>query len=64
MVLKTLIIFFYVSGVIATFVVGFEGISKHITWKGFFSTLLISLFSWFTLFYLLGDSSTKNYKDF
>jgi hypothetical protein len=59
-----LILLFYVSGVIATFFVGFEGISRHITLKGIIATIVMSLFSWFTLFYLVVGGDSKNYKNF
>ena len=59
-----LILLFYVSGVIATFFVGFEGISRHITLKGVIATIVMALFSWFTLFYLILGGDSKNYKNF
>jgi hypothetical protein len=59
-----LILLFYFSGFITTFIVGFEGISKHITIKGVIATIAMSLFSWFTLFYIVGGGDSKNYKDF
>jgi hypothetical protein len=59
-----LILLFYFSGVITTFVVGFEGISRHITIKGIIATIIMALFSWFTLFYLVGGGDTKNYRNF
>jgi hypothetical protein len=59
-----LIFLFYLAGVIATSVVGFEGISRHITLKGVIATIVMSLFSWFMLFYLLVGGDSKNYKNF
>ena len=59
-----IILLFYLSGVAATFFVGFEGISKHITFKGIIATIVMALFSWFTLFYLILGGDSKNYKNF
>jgi hypothetical protein len=57
-------LFFYCSGVLATFLVGLEGISRKITFKGIIATIVMALFSWFVLFYLIGGDDSKNYKDF
>jgi hypothetical protein len=52
----------YVIGFIMTFVMGLEGISKHITWKGLLATFIMSLFSFFTLWYMmLGGGNKNNY---
>jgi hypothetical protein len=59
-----LILFFYCSGFIAAFLVGFEGISGHVTFKRIRTTLVMALFSWFVLIYLICGDDSKNYKDF
>jgi hypothetical protein len=59
-----IILLFYLSGVVTTLFVGFEGISKHITLKGVIATIVMSLFSWFILFYLIVGDDSKNYRNF
>ena len=59
-----LILFFYCSGFLAAFLIGFEGISRDITFKRIRTTVVMALFSWFVLFYLMGGGDSKNYKDF
>jgi hypothetical protein len=52
----------YLFGVILFFIIGLEGISKHITWKGLKATFIMSLFSWLGMWYmLLGGGSRNNY---
>jgi hypothetical protein len=51
----------YVIGFIMTFVMGLEGISKHITWKGLVATFVMSLFSFFTLWYMMLGGGGKKY---
>ena len=59
-----LILFFYCSGVLATFLVGLEGISRNITFKRIRTTVVMALFSWFVLIYMICGDDSKNYKDF
>jgi hypothetical protein len=59
-----IILLFYFCGVLATFLVGLEGISRHITLKGVIATIVMSLFSWFILFYLIVGDDSKNYRNF
>ena len=59
-----IILLFYLSGVATTLFIGFEGISRHITLKGVIATIVMSLFSWFILFYIVGGGDSKNYKNF
>jgi hypothetical protein len=59
-----IVLFFYASGVLTTFLIGFEGISRHVTLKGIIATTVMSLFSWFTLFYFIFGDDSKNYKNF
>ena len=64
MICLKLILLFYIIGAFMTFIVGFEGISRHITCKGIIATIVMSLFSWFILFYIVVVDDSKNYKDF
>jgi uncharacterized MnhB-related membrane protein len=64
MIYLKLIFLFYLIGVFMTFIVGFEGISRHITLKGVIATTVMSIFSWFVLFYVVFGDDSKNYKDF
>jgi hypothetical protein len=60
MILRAILVF-YLIGVIMFFIVGFEGISQHITWKGLKATAIMSLFSWIGLWYvMLGGGSRNN----
>lgn len=59
-----IVLFFYASGVLTTFFIGFEGISRHVTFKGVMTTIVMSLFSYFTLFYFVFGDDSKNYKNF
>ena len=52
----------YLFGVAIVLVVGISGLSGHITIKGIFSTLKLSIFSWAALLYLF--FSGNNYKNF
>jgi hypothetical protein len=59
--LKTILLF-YGIGFVIVFLMGFEGISKHITWKGLVATFIMSLFSFFALWYMmLGGGNKNNY---
>jgi hypothetical protein len=60
----TLILFFYGSGFLAALLVGFEGISGHVTFKRIRTTVVMALFSWFVLIYFIIGDDSKNYKDF
>ena len=55
-----LFIAFYIFGIIIMFLMGFEGISRHITWKGLKATIIMSLFSVFALLYIIFGGSNKN----
>ncbi len=54
----------YLIGVIMTFIVGFEGISRHITWKKLKTTFIMSLFSFFALWYMVLGGGGKRYNNF
>jgi hypothetical protein len=49
----------YLLGVLMFFVVGFEGISNHITWKGLKATFLMSLFSWVGMWYMISGGDKR-----
>jgi len=55
-----LILLFYLIGVVMLFIVGLEGISKHITWKGLKATFIMSLFSWLGMWYIMLGGGDKN----
>jgi len=55
-----LILAFYLIGVVMLFIVGLEGISRHITWKGLKATLIMSLFSWIGMWYIMLGGGNKN----
>ena len=59
-----IVLFFYASGVLTTFFIGFEGISRDITFKRIRTTVVMALFSWFVLIYMICGDDSKNYKDF
>jgi len=62
MIFLKMALLFYMVGFIMTFIVGLEGISSHITWKGLKATLIMSLFSFFALWYMmLGGGGKNNY---
>jgi hypothetical protein len=44
-----LFLFYYIAGIIVTFIITFTAMCKHITFWGIFTTIIISLFSWFAL---------------
>ena len=47
------LLFMYLLGVVMLFIVAFEGISRHITWKGLKATFILSLFSWLGVWYVI-----------
>ena len=55
----TMLLILYLFGVIMTLIYGFNGIRRHITFKGILGTLLMSIFSWITIWYIMGTG--KNY---
>ena len=54
---------FYLYGIGITFLVGFVVISKHITIRHLITTIIMSLFSWFALWYIAfgGGGKTMNF---
>jgi hypothetical protein len=54
-----MLLILYLFGVIMTLIYGFNGIRRHITFKGILGTLLMSIFSWITIWYIMGTG--KNY---
>ena len=56
-----LILLFYLIGVVMLFIVGFEGISRKITWRGIKTTLIMSLFSWLGMWYLMLGGGGKHF---
>lgn len=50
----------YAIGFFMTFIVGFEGICRHITWKGLKAIFIMSLFSFFALWYMMVGGGSKN----
>ena len=55
----TMLLILYLFGVIITLIYGFNGIRRHLTFKGILATLLMSIFSWITMWYIMGTG--KNY---
>ena len=53
----------YLYGVGVTFLLGFVVISRHITIRGVITTFIMSLFSWFALWYIAlgGGGKTMNF---
>lgn len=52
---------FYLYGIGITFLVGFVVISRHITFRRFITTIIMSLFSWFALWHIAFGGKTMNF---
>jgi len=61
--LLLLLVSAYIIGFLMTFLIGLESIGKHITRKKLVATFIMSLFSFFTLWFMM-FSDNKKYRDF